>query len=269
MTKIADSINKFFDENGMLLLETLIILVVGVVVIKVVLAILKSILKRQNKIDAIIFPFIRSIVKVLLWLVLIITIAGKLGFSTTSLATILGAVGLAISLALQSSLSNIVNGVFLMLTKPFVRGSVVSINGVDGVVESIGLIYTKLKTVDKQVYIPNSDVATAQISDLSVVSQRRYDLKLILSYKEDIERIRKIILDVVSLDNGISLKDPQATVVVTNLGPSGMEITLRVWVVPTNYLAFLDYIHEALKKRFDVENVVIPGSFTEVIVRNK
>ncbi|MCL1830358.1 MAG: mechanosensitive ion channel family protein [Oscillospiraceae bacterium] len=269
MEQIVAYVNNFFEENSTNLLETVAILVVGVLLIKVLLAALKRILKKQNKIDPIIIPFIRSIIKVLLYLLLFITLAGKLGFSTTSLATILGAVGLALSLSLQSSLANIVNGILLMISKPFTRGSVVNIDGVDGVVDSIGLLYTKLKTLDKQVLIPNSDVATAKISDMSVMTQRRFEVKLILSYKEDIDHIREIVFDVINNDDGLSLIDPEPSVVISNLGNSGMEVSIRIWVVSENYLKFGEFIYEALKKRFDEEGVVIPGSILEVAVRER
>ena len=269
MKNVIEYFNVFIEENGRTLLETLAILVIGVLLIKILLGVLKSILKKQNKIDRIIIPYIRSAVKVLLYLILFITIASRLGFSTTSLATILGAAGLALSLSLQSSLSNILNGIFIMLSKPFTRGSAVSIDGVDGVVESIGLIYTKLKTIDKQVLIPNSDVASAKIFDLSVVNQRRFDVKLVLSYKEDIDHVRAVALDVVENDGGLSLKEPVPVVVVTNLCPTGMEISLRVWVATENYLQFSTFIFEELKKRFDKEGIVIPGSVSEVVVHNR
>lgn len=269
MKQIIEYLNEFLAENSMILLETLLILVLGVLIIRIVLTLLKRILKKQNRIDPIIIPFIRSITKVILYIILFITIASKLGFSTTSLATILGALGLALSLSIQNSLGNIVNGIFLMLSKPFVRGSTVSINGVDGIVESIGLIYTKLTTADRQVLIPNSDVANAKISQLSAVSMRRFDVKLVLSYQNDVDYLREVSLDVVSNDNGLSLKEPEPTLTVTNLLPQGIEITLRAWIIPENYLKFQEYIYEALKKRFDEEGILIPGATTEVLLKKE
>jgi len=266
MERIIDQVNDFFNENSFILLESLVILIVGIIAIRILLTLLKRVLKKQNRIDPISIPFIRSITKVLLYMVLFIMIAAKLGFSTTSLATILAAVGLAISLSLQSSLGNIVNGIFLMLSKPFVRGSVVSIDGVDGVVDSIGLIYTKLTSLDKQVLIPNSDVANAKISDLSSVQKRRFDVKLTLAYAEDISDIRQIMLDVAKNFEKHILDDPEAVVAVTNLVSLGMEVELRVWLEPSNYAAFGGYIYEALKGRFDLEGIVIP-SIGKIVIK--
>lgn len=265
MEKFIEKINIYFQENGRILIESLLILVFGVIVIRVIIALVKKGLKKQTKIDPIIIPYIRSAVKVILYIVLFISVAAHLGFSMTSLLTILGTAGLAVSLALQGSLSNMVNGVFLMLSKPFNRGDFVSIDGVEGTIESIGLIYTKLKTFDRQVLIPNSDVSSAKISDISTVSERRVDVAFTVSRKEDIDCVRSAILEVVEKMGDLSLKDPAAQVIVTGLSANGTDIAVRVWVTKENYWPFRNSIFEQIKKSFDKQGITIPGNVTNLM----
>ncbi len=264
MEQAIEKINTFFIENGGMLLRAILILVIGIIVINIVLAAIKKGLKKQSKIDPIMIPYIRSSIKVILYLVLFLWVASELGFSMTSLVTLLGVVGLAVSLALQNSLSNMINGIFIMLSKPFARGEFVSIDGVDGTVQSIGLIYTKLKTIDKQVLIPNSDVANAKIFDLSVLPERRQDIAFTVSHDSDIDHVRSVVLAVVKDAGELSKTEPEPAVVVTNLSTNGIEMVARVWVTPENYWPFRNYIFEALKKAFDREGIVIPRSLIDV-----
>ena len=265
MDTIIYKINEFFQENGRVLLESLIILVIGIIIIRIIIALVKKGLKKQSKIDPIVFPYIRSAIKAILYIVLFITVAAHLGLSMTSLLTILGTAGLAVSLALQSSLSNMVNGVFIMISKPFARGDFVSIEGVDGTVESIGLVYTKLKTFDRQVLIPNSDVAGAKISDISVVSERRCDIVFTVSRDDDIDHVRNIVLIVIKNMGELSLEDPAPAVIVTGLSANGTDISVRVWVTQGNYWSFRNKIFEEIKKAFGKEGIVIPGNVTDLI----
>lgn len=269
MERYITIINEYFDENGLALLSALVILVLGIIVINLIMTFVRRGLKKQTKIDRIAVPYIRSAIKVVLYLILIMSVLSRLGFSMTSLLTLLGTAGLALSLALQGSLSNMVNGVFLMLSKPFARGDVVSIDGVDGVVESIGLIYTKLKTIDRQVLLPNSDVAGAKISDISVVPNRRCDLSFTVSHSEDIDRVRSVALLAIDSLSPLPQPEPAPSVVVSNLAPNGMEMTARVWTKTEDFPRFRDAAYEELKKAFDREGIAIPGSAVDVKVLEK
>ena len=264
MEKYIEVINEYFVENGATLFGTLAILVFGIIIINLIMAVVRKWLKKQTKIDRIAIPYIRSSVKIILYTILFVSVATRLGFSMTSLITILGAVGLALSLALQNSLSNMANGIFLMLSKPFVRGDSVSIGGVDGAVESIGLIYTKLKTANEEVLIPNSDVASAKISCVSAVPLRRCDIAFTVSHREDIGRVRTAALSAVENVAAFSREDPPAEVIVTGLAPNGVEMIVRVQIKPENYWPFRNSAFEELKKAFDREGIFTPGSVSQV-----
>lgn len=264
MEGFIEKVNNFFETNGMRILQALAILVFGYLIIKLLLLFLKRTLKK-TRIDPIIQPYVSSAIKIVAYIILFVTVAGTLGFSMTSLATILGTVGLAFSLSLQNSLSNMIDGIFIMLSKPFKKGDLVNIEGVEGLVESIGLVYTKVKTVDRQILIPNSDVASAKITDVSVIPERRYDANFTVRFDADIDHVRKVTRAAIE-KSGLSVESMEPVISVAGFGDNGIKMVARVWVKNDDYWTFNNYIYEALKKSFDKEGIRLARSLLDVAV---
>lgn len=264
MEGFIEKINSFFEANGMKILQALAILVFGYLIIKLLLLFIKRTLKK-TRIDPIIQPYVSSAIKIVVYVVLFVTVAGTLGLSMTSLATILGTVGLAFSLSLQNSLSNMIDGIFIMLSKPFKKGDLVNIEGVEGLVESIGLVYTKVKTVDRVILIPNSDVASAKITDVSVIPERRYDANFTVRFDADIDHVRKVTRAVIE-KSGMSVESMEPVISVAGFGDNGVKMVARVWVKNDDYWTFNNYVYEALKKSFDKEGIKLARSLLDVAV---
>ncbi|NLL91281.1 MAG: mechanosensitive ion channel family protein [Ruminococcaceae bacterium] len=258
VTGIIEKVKNYLDTNGTSLLYTLFIFLVGLIIIKLLSKLIdKAFIK--SKITPSLRTFVVRATKIILFLVLIVVIAGRLGLSTSSFVAVISAAGLAISLSLQDGMSNIINGIFLIVSKPFKLDSVVNIDGIDGVVEEIGTIYTKLKTIDKQVLIPNSDVASAKIIDLSAYDYRRTDIRFLIGYEEDIEKVRDIVLTV-SKETGLVVEDPVPTVAVIGFGELGIQMSGRFWVKVEDYWPFVNEIYELIRNSLNENGILMPYS---------
>lgn len=264
-TGIVEKIKQYVDANGTNLLYTLLIFIIGLIIIKLIIKLVnKAFIK--SKITPPLSVFVVKTIRIILYLVLIVVVAGRLGLTTSSFVAVIGAAGLAISLSLQDGMSNVINGIFLMVSKPFKPGSVVNINGIDGVVEEIGTIYTKLKTIDKQVLIPNSDVASAKIIDLSAYDFRRTDIRFLVAYEEDIEKVRNVVL-AVSRETGLVVEYPVPTVVLIGFGELGMQMSGRFWVRVEDYWPFVDEIYELIRNSLRENGISMP--YSSLGIKNK
>ena len=264
-TGIVEKIKQYVDANGTNLLYTLLIFIIGLIIIKLIIKLVnKAFIK--SKITPPLSVFVVKTIRIILYLVLIVVVAGRLGLTTSSFVAVIGAAGLAISLSLQDGMSNVINGIFLMVSKPFKPGSVVNIDGIDGVVEEIGTIYTKLKTIDKQVLIPNSDVASAKIIDLSAYDFRRTDIRFLVAYEEDIEKVRNVVL-AVSRETGLVVEYPVPTVVLISFGELGMQMSGRFWVRVEDYWPFVDEIYELIRNSLRENGISMP--YSSLGIKNK
>jgi small conductance mechanosensitive channel len=252
---------------GVNVLIAIVILVVGLWIAK---AITKSVVKVLNKqkVDATLVKFLSGLVKAVLYVFVIIAAIDKAGIESTSFVAILGAAGLAVGFALQGSLSNFASGVMLIIFKPIKVGDFIEAAGVMGIVEEIGIFVTTLTTPDnKVIYVPNSQMGGGIITNFSVKDTRRVDMEFGIGYSDDIDKARKVILEVLSTDARI-LKDPAPDVVVGTLADSSVNFKVRPWVNAADYWGVYFDVTENIKKKFDENNISIPFPQTDVHLFN-
>ena len=188
----------------------------------------------------------------------VIASINQLGIQTTSLIAVLGAAGLAIGLALQGSLSNFAAGVLIVLFKPYKVGDFVEAGGVAGTIEEVQIFTTILKSPDnKKIIVPNSQVMAGEITNYSANPTRRVDLVVGCGYDDDLDKVRKVLEEVVAADPRI-LDDPETTIAISELGDSSVNFVLRPWVLGTDYWPVYCALTEQVKKRFDQEGISIP-----------
>ena len=195
----------------------------------------------------------------------------QLGFN---LAALLGAVGIltvAIGFAAQTSASNLISGLFLIAERPFVVGDLLNIDGAIGEVLSIDLLSVKIRTFDNlMLRVPNEMLVKSTFLNLTRFPIRRIDVKLSVAYKEDTEKVRRILFDVAD-GNPICLDEPRPLFIYRGYGDSGLELQFSVWAKRQNFLMLRNSIHEEIKKAFDENGIEIPfphrslysGSVTE------
>lgn len=258
-SSLTDMLSKF----AMNLIAAIVVLIIGRIIIG---AIANSIKKKLDKKD---FEetkkkFLLGLIKTMLNVVLLVSIAGIMGISTASILALLGTAGLAIGLALQGSLSNLAGGFLLMILKPFKVGDWIEAQGVSGGVLEVNMLNTKLKTPDARIiYIPNAPLAGGNITNYSEEPERRLDLTFGIGYSDNIDKAKEILQKIMDNDSRI-LQDRPNQISVAELADSSVNFTWRAWVKGADYWGLYFDMHEKVKKEFDANSVSIPFPQTDV-----
>ena len=237
------------------IVSAVILLIICALCMKVLMKALERILDR-SKVEKSGHTMVKSFVKILLVFVTILLVAGALGIDTTSLLAVLSLAGLAASLALQDSLSNLASGVVILFSKPFKVGDYVTVAGLSGTVAEIGITYTKIITVDaKDILVPNKSITSASIENFSAEDKRRVDLVFTASYDskpEDLIAALKEAADIPQV-----LPEEPVFVRISNYADSSIEYTLRVWVRNADYWNAYFAILERALPCYDKHNAVM------------
>ena len=271
VTKTASLFEKVVDRfrNAMpSLFMALIIFAIGVIVVKLLTRVIKRTMKKSN-IDNAAKSFLISFIKIVLYINLMIMVLSVLSVPMSSIITIFGAAGLAISLALQSCLSNLAGGFIILFSKPFTAGDILEIDGSVGKVESISILYTKLITFDnKTVYIPNGKVSEAKIINYTDTPTRRIDLSFDISYAADYTRARELILALIA-EEKLVLKAPEPIVRMSSHNESSVSIDVLVWVNNEDYLNARYDLIESVKSVFDENGIEIPFNQLDIHIKEQ
>jgi small-conductance mechanosensitive channel len=191
-------------------------------------------------------------------IVLMISILGELGFSLTPLLGAAGVIGIAIGFASQTSVSNVISGLFLIAERPFQVDDVIQVGTTTGRVMSIDTLSIKLRTFDnKFVRIPNETIVKSEVTTVTRFPIRRLDLKIGVAYREEIGRVRKILLDLAA-QNPAALMEPEPVIFFDGYGDSSVDLRLGVWVVQEKFMELKNSLLEEVKSRFDREGIEIP-----------
>lgn len=190
-----------------------------------------------------------------------VTFAWVLKTLGVDVSVVLGAAGIltvALGFASQTSASNLISGLFLMFERPFVLGDFVEVDNTTGEVISIDLLSVKLRTFDNvQVRIPNESMLKSNVKNLSFFPIRRYDLKIGVAYKEDLSRVRKLLLDTAE-SNLVCLREPAPLVIFLEFGESSVDLQLSTWAARDDFLELRNTISEQVKATLDREGIEIP-----------
>ena len=238
------------------LLPTLILAVVGLLAVRVILKLVdKSISKTRLEKAAV--SLIHSVLKVMLYLLLGLMVASRLGIDVTGVVALASVASLALSLALQDALANVIGGFTLLSNRPFRSGDYVEIAGQGGTVQTIDITYTKLTTGDnKTISIPNSAVVASQIVNYSTSGIRRVDINVTASYDSPIPTVKAALLEAAKLDAVLS-SPAEPFAAVMSYGDSAINYTLRVWTTSDQYWGTYFTITENIKQEFDKAGVVM------------
>lgn len=225
--------------------------VIGIILTKVLVKLLVKVLKKTN-INPTAIPFIASISKIFCYVLLGISVTTSLGVvDASSIVTALGAVGLAVSLAVKDSLANLMGGVLLILSKSFIAGDYVDIDGIGGTVAEIGLLHTILKTPDnKRISIPNGQVTNARITNFSAMTTRRVDIYLTIERTANIE-IAKRTLTAMIKAHPYTLETPAPAVRAEENNEFGTRISCKIWTESSHYWDLYYDLQEQLKGELD------------------
>ena len=265
---LENSLEKLYDSILLKLPSIFIgflLLFVGRYVIRLILNFVDRRFEKRD-VDLSIRTFIRSLVRIVLYILLILTVANTMGIQTTSFIAALSAFGLAVGMALQGSLSNFAGGVLILLFRPFEVGDyIASENGSSGTVVSIDLLYTTITDDDGiRVFSPNGTLANSVIKNYTKITSRRMQFSMLISYDTNIKAARENILQILTTDNRI-LKSPKPEVVVGDLKESGISLTIRAWANREVFWATKNELAEEIKIFLEREDRVFPLNMVKIV----
>lgn len=266
------ALGEFFSKIGNAILNAIptilfaiLVLVLGMLVSKFILWVLAKGMAK-TKLDITVTKFINQVAKIVLWVLLITIILPIVGIPSTSIITVIGTAGVAIGLALQSSLSNVAGGFLLMVNKPFKVGDYIICSGVEGVVSQISIMYTRLDSASNQaIFIPNGAASNATVVNNSGNKTRRVDLTFSISYEDDFDKAQKLILELLQKNKKV-LDTPAPTVRMLEHGASAIIIAVRPWCKTEDYWDVYFDTNEQVRAAFIKNNISIPFDQIDVHV---
>lgn len=254
---INQMINTYAIPWAINIAFALAIFVVGRWAVRALIKVAGKLLAKAGM-DEILVNFVTSIANAILLLFIIIAALDQLGVDTTSLIALLGAAGLAVGLALQNSLQNFAAGVMLIIFRPFKNGDFIEAGGTMGVVESISIFSTIMRTGDnREVIVPNGSIYNGTITNYSARDTRRIDMVFGIGYDDDIKKAKEIMDGILKADDRV-LADPEPLIAVAELADSSVNFNVRPWVNSGDYWAVKFDLTEKIKIAFDENGISIP-----------
>jgi small conductance mechanosensitive channel len=267
LTVYTDQAMQYIIEYGPNVLLALLTLFIGLWLIKLFGKGINKTMDKAN-LEISLKKFLLSLISIMLKVLLLISVVSMLGVEMTSFIALLGAAGLAVGLALQGSLANFAGGILILLFKPFKVGDFIDAQGFLGTVHAIQVFNTILKTPDnKTISIPNGNLSNGSITNFTTEETRRVDLVFGIGYGDDLKKAKNILNELIQRDTRI-LSDPASVVVVSELGDSSVNFTMRVWVKASDYWGVYFDMQENVKLMFDDQGISIPFPQRDVHVYN-
>lgn len=263
LSVVLEKLGPWLADLGKNLLVSLVIFLVGKKLIRMFGRMLDRSLERAGMEEGA-ARFLKAAVKVCLYGLLLLMIAGQLGINTTSLVAVAGTAGLALSLALEGTLANFAGGALLLITRPFQVGDYITCGEGEGTVSSVGLVYTTLNTVDNKVItVPNGTLSNITVTNVTAMDYRRVDLTIRVSYRADIKKAKEILERIY---RGYPPMDLERDVVVyvDSLGENAVVLGARGWVPADAYWKARWDLMEAMKLAFDEAGIEIPFNQLDV-----
>ena len=256
-----DQIQVLLDQLASYALDAvgaLVILLVGWWIAGRTQYLVRRALDRVPRIDDTLKPFLSSSVRYFVIVITFVAVLAEFGVQTTSIIAVLGAAGLAIGLALQGTLQNIAAGIMLLVLRPFRVGEYIDAGGVSGTVDAINLFTTDMTTYDG-IYrsVPNAELWNRNILNYSRNPTRRLDIPVGIAYEDDVEQALDLLLSHLSQDTRV-LPDPEPQVLVTGLGDSSVDLTLRCWTNRTDFWSLRFELNKKVKLWLDAAGSSIP-----------
>ena len=254
---IWTEITAFFTPQRLqTLVVILVVIVVGIAAIKILNTITgrvtRKYLSQQYKM------LVRKGIRYTGSVILLFIVLHLLGVKITALLGAAGIVGIAVGFAAQTSMSNLISGLFMISEKPFEIGDVIRVGGTTGIVLSIDLLSVKIKTFDNQyIRIPNEKLLASELTNITRFPIRRFDINLGVAYKTDVNHLKAVLREIAAA-NPYCLDEPEPLIVFNKFGDSALEFLFGLWFYKTDYLSLKNSVMEQIKERFDREGIEIP-----------
>ncbi len=255
--QILKRLVEFSINFGERLLLAAIVFAVGRFLISIINKIVRKFLERR-KLEVEVKSFLKSLINITLIALLIVSIVGVLGLSTSSFAALIASAGVAIGMALSGNLQNFAGGIIILVFKPFNIDDFIECQGVSGTVEEIQIFHTIIRSSDnKVVYIPNGALSSGVITNLNRKPTRRLEWVIAVAYDTDYVMAKEILQDILEAEERI-MKSPNSEIVLHALDSSSVNIRVRAWVKRTDYWPVYFAVNQAIYKIFNEKGVEFP-----------
>lgn len=251
---MSDTVKSVLEVNIFRnMINAVLILVLGILVSRIILSVLKKTLEK-SRLEKAAFSLITSLAKVSMYLLVGLSAASALGIDVTGIVALASVLTLALSLALQNMVANVIGGFTILYTHPFHSGDYVEIAGQGGTVKEINMTYTMLTTPDnKLIAIPNSAVVAAQITNYSAMDTRRVEVVVSASYETPTQKVLDALVLAGTVDNVLLTPAPAA--VITAYADSAISYSLRIWVKTPDYWDVYFAVNQRVKTIFDEQGI--------------
>ena len=256
------TLSQFLQTNLLKIAIIIVALKISGMLKKYVDKLLKSIMEKA-KMDKSISSFLMSAFSILYYVALTYTLIGFLGIDVSSISAFLGAAGIVLGFAFKETLGNICGGLIILTFKPFRVGHMIEYKNYIGEVKSIEIFYTRIKTPQNElVIIPNGMITSNELRNMTKEKVKRLDLKIGVSYKSDILKVKKVLREIIDEEikgqDKLILRSPEPTIGVLALAESAIIFCVYVYTKSENYFTLQLRMNERIKIKFDENNIEIP-----------
>jgi small conductance mechanosensitive channel len=257
----VEEIVKYLTSAGLTIGATIIkvalIWIIGRWLSKRLVTIVKKLMVKKNT-DASIQTFLVSLIDIVALIVLLIIIISVVGIDTSSFIALFASAGVAIGMALSGTLQNFAGGVMVLLFRPYKVGDYIEAQGQAGTVKEIQIFNTLLQTPDNRIIIvPNGPLSTGIINNYSREATRRVDFSFSISYGDDFEIAKKVLMEIIEKDARI-LKTPAPFIELGKMNASSIDITVRVWCNASDYWGIYFDMNKSVYSTFPAKGLNFP-----------
>lgn len=266
ITDLSNMSDTVMGHPLVVAVNLVITIALGIIGMKIILAIVRHILKKTNHLDDMLHSFILNVTRVACIILIIALCLDVLGVGAGTIVAVLGAAGAAIALALKDSLANVAGGLMIIITQPFKRGDLINVGEYRGRVQDIDLFLTTMRTLNYQVItVPNGLINTSILVNESREDIRRVDLEFAISYDSDVAKAKEVLASVCR-DAQLVLDEPAPIIGIRRQDDSAVVMDLMAYCATKDYFDTRYYLQEAVKKAFSEAGIVIPFPQMEVKV---
>ena len=259
--QITQAVGKLLDSSvdiGLRLLGAIAIYLIGKYIIKWLNKLFEKLMIRR-KMDSTVTSFLKSLINILLYLVLALSIIGQLGIKLTGIAALIASAGMAVGMALSGNLSNFAGGLLILVFRPFKVGDYIeSSAGASGTVKEIQIFHTILVTPDnKTIYAPNGNLSNGVITNYSMKDLRRVEWDIAVEYGTDFNKVEQVVKNIIA-QNPMIVQTPEPSILLGELADSSVNIKIRVWVKTDDYWAVNFQMNKDIYETFNKEGIEFP-----------
>ena len=259
--QITQAVGKLLDSSvdiGLRLLGAIAIYLIGKYIIKWLNKLFEKLMIRR-KMDPTVTSFLKSLINILLYLVLALSIIGQLGIKLTGIAALIASAGMAVGMALSGNLSNFAGGLLILVFRPFKVGDYIeSSAGASGTVKEIQIFHTILVTPDnKTIYAPNGNLSNGVITNYSMKDLRRVEWNIAVEYGTDFNKVEQVVKNIIA-QNPMIVQTPEPSILLGELADSSVNIKIRVWVKTDDYWAVNFQMNKDIYETFNKEGIEFP-----------